>query len=183
MKITVTVSHDFETVQAAMAFAAQIEPITKQLEAPAPSLVAAPVETVEAPRAPAIDREHAETLNPSLADTLPEVKPARKRRTKEEIAADEAAKAAATPAPVREAKPEPIADIDVDFDAPVTPAPAVVSDADLKIAFQEFVKSESNWRAALAEILRPYNCDRVTLVPADKRGALVAAMRARLATA
>ena len=126
MKITVTVSHDFESVQAAIAFAAKLEPITKELEAEPAKIAAAPVvHHIEANNVDngteqrVIDavkhaeaRASAETLNPSLKDRIDEIEETakRKRRTKAEMEAAraaEAAKAEAAPVPVEAPKPAP----------------------------------------------------------------------------
>lgn len=200
MKITVSISHDFETIAAAMAFAAKLEPITAELEAPAPALTAAPaapvLEPAPAPVAAVLPttfdeaRANAETLNPSLADQLPEVKPSRSRRTKAEMEAARAAEAAATPpapAPVAAAKPAPVATAD-DWGAAIEPEPAPaakpasseVSEADYKITFQQFI-TLPDWRVHLPKVLKDTGAERMTTVPADKRRIVVDRMAALIA--
>jgi len=197
MKITVSISHDFETIAAAMAFAAKLEPITAELEAAAPALTAAPAKPIEEAAPVAVPpttfdeaRANAETLNPSLADQLPEVKPSRSRRTKAEMEAARAAEAAATPpapAPVASAKPAPVATAD-DWDAAIEPEPAPaakpasgdVSEAYYKITFQQFI-TLPDWRVHLPKVLKDTGAERMTTVPADKRRIVVDRMAALIA--
>jgi len=173
MKITVTVSHDFENVQAAIAFAAKLEPITKELEAPSPALTAAPVtEAIEAK--PAIDREHAETLNPSLADQLPEVQPSKRtRRTKAEMEAARAAEEATAPPAPPASKAAPVADIDpfdIAFGDDATPANVVrdMTEDEIKVVWQEFARHDG-WRPVLLEIFKELKIEKIRDIPPAKR--------------
>lgn len=185
MKITLTLSHDFESVADAVAFANKLEPLTAELNTAPAALAAAPEAPAIAAPAPPIDRENAETVNPSLKDRIDEIEETakRKRRTKAEMEAaraEEAAKAAA-PAPVAAKPAEPAPDdFDIDFTAPAAPAPAKISDADFRIAFAHFSKVVTDWREVLPKLLADLGAERMSALPEAKRPDAIARMNAHL---